>query len=324
MIYYCSNNEDFISTLNIIENGDTIILKSGVYAFNKCLNIRKSDITIKGNHNVVFDFKDIPYFNKTKTNGNGINFYSNNSTLSNISIRYAAYCGLDVWGQYNNFYNIETSYNCDCGFRLHNGGNHIENCVSHHNCDYRLYKFNTLKYGFNSDGFGDKLISCNGNNYINCVSHDNGDDGFDFFQRETSYMQTTMKFCQAYNNGNSTIDLSKNERLLADLEYKDRYDLKRYPNYGCGVGFKLGGIHTRTKEINPNYINKHNITIENSVSYNNTEGFAQNHNSGNINLINCISTNNRKTNYYFIDKQYKCTLNMENCKSIPTDHVMIN
>ena len=349
MIYYCSNNGigvntnfkspgDFIETLSILSSGDIIYLLPGEYFFNKTIQIKISNITIDvlqlyqtANKNiVVFNFKNIPYicdtYNNDKTfeynnNGNGINIYGNNIILSNITIKFAAFRGLLNSGNNNHFINIETSYNCDCGHCQRGTNNIIENCVSHHNFDYRLIKNGNISYGFNSDGFADKMHSGNGNTYINCLSYNNGDDGFDFFQRETPINKPTIvKSCQSINNGERFIDMSLNDRLFNDKEFINKYDIYRYPNYGGGNGFKLGGRHNSK----PNdYINYHNINIFDSFAYNNIgHGFTQNYNSGNIILHNCCSSNNL-TNYNFSYKN-SCKLSLIHCMSIPIYNNKIN
>ena len=329
MRYICKNDEQFLELLNNIKEYDEIILEeTKEYFFNKTINIYQSNIKIIGN-NVIFNFKNIPYIcnnydNKLtqyyQENGNGINIYGNNIIIKNISIKFAAFRGLENFGNNNKFINIETAYNCDTGHSQKGNNNIIENCSSHHNFDYRLTKNNQMAFGFNSDGFSDKLHNGDGNTYINCVSYFNGDDGYTFFQRETPKNKPTiMKNCKAYNNGGELINISLNQRLLEDNDnpYKSQYIKESWPNYGVAHGFKLGGIH-KTTEIG--YKNYHYIKLYNCNSLNNHHcGYNSNHNDAEIYLEDCIGLNNM-FNFNF---QSNCKLSLINCKSYPIDRNII-
>lgn len=341
MKYFCSNDGhnvsedinspgDFIETLSILSPGDIVYLYPGEYFFNKTININCDNIKITNytksvtyNKNlVIFNFKDIPYicsdYDRNLTsyysdNGNGLNVKCNYCEISNIIIKCAAFRGLENFGNFNVFENIETCYNCDCGHSQHGINNIIINCYSHHNFDYRFIKSGKIKYGYNSDGFADKLHNGNGNIFINCTSEYNGDDGFDFFQRETpENFPTLLKYCISLNNGLKLLDMSLNERLIEDDEYFNKYDIKNYPNYGNGNGFKLGGVHS-VNDVN--YINNHNINLINCIALSNKQyGFSQNHNRGIIKLENCQACNN-DINYSFIDD--KTHIYIKNCFSLP-------
>ena len=329
MQYICNNENHFLEILNNIKEYDEIILQgTNEYFFNKTININQSNIKINGN-NIIFNFKYIPYIcnnydNKLteyyQQNGNGINIYGNNIIIENISIKFAAFRGLENFGDNNKFINIETSYNCDTGHSQKGNNNIIENCSSHHNFDYRLIKNNQMSFGFNSDGFSDKLHDGDGNTYINCISYDNGDDGYDFFQRETPKNKPTiMKNCKVIDNGKELIDQSFNQRLLEDNDnpYKKQYNVNAWPNYGIANGFKLGGV---TKSLLKEYKNYHYIKLYNCESINNKlYGYGANHNNAHIYLENCIGLNNM-INFNF---KSNCQLSLINCKSDPIDKNII-
>jgi len=329
MKYICKNGEQFLELLNSIKEYDEIILEeTKEYFFNKTINIYQSNITIIGN-NTIFNFKNIPYIcnnydNKLtkyyQENGNGINIYGNNIVIENISIKFAAFRGLENFGNNNKFIGIETAYSCDTGHSQKGINNIIENCSSHHNFDYKLIKNSKMAFGFNSDGFSDKLHNGEGNTYVNCISYNNGDDGYTFFQRETSEDKPTiMKNCKAINNGEELVNQSLNQRLLEDHDTlnKFQYNVDAWPNYGVAHGFKLGGIHKTSPE---GYKNYHHIKLYNCESNNNKRcGYNSNHNDGNIYLENCIGLNNI-FNFSFCSN---CKLSLINCKSSPIDNNII-
>lgn len=356
MEYFCSNNGvnissdinnpgNFIETLSCIFPGDIIYLLPGEYFFDKTINIKCNGnqfkhICIKGFLNnepfneheyVIFNFKNLPYicndYDRDKTqyycdNGNGVNVYGNYIEFINITIKFSAFRGLENFGNYNIFDNITTSYNCDSGHVQSGCNNIIKNCYSHHNFDYRFIKNGEIMYGFNSDGFSDKLHTGNSNTYINCISSFNGDDGFDFFQREnTENDPSIIKNSVASNNGGEYIDMSMNERLLNDKDYYNKYDLTKYPNYGNGNGFKLGGIHKTSPK---GYINYHYANLYNCISiYNYKHGINGNHTSGIIKLYNCISSLNKEVNYIFMTRDNAIVI-CNNCYSYPEWNVKIN
>ncbi len=332
MIYYVNSEDMFLQLLNNIKEYDIIYLTKNEYVFNKTINISKSNIIISTQNNisVIFNFKNIPYvcdnYNSKKTKeyikkGNGINVYGDNIILENIIIKFAAFRGLENFGNNNKFINIETSYNCDTGHSQKGCNNIIKNCVSHHNFDYRLIKNYVLSFGFNSDGFSDKFHNGHGNTYINCLSYENGDDGYTFFQRDTSEeFPTIMKNCKAINNSLHVINLSENERFLEDdNKFKNMYNIDLYPNYGNGHGFKLGGVH---KSVKNTYINKHYIKLYNCESLSNKlSGFTNNHNEATIYLENCVSKDNFGKNYGFYGN---VSLYLINCKSSPKTNICIS
>ncbi len=350
MKYFCSNNGhnvsedlnspgDFIETLSILSPGDIVYLYPGEYFFNKTININCDNIKITNyiksvtyNKNlVIFNFKDIPYicsdYDRNLTsyysnNGNGLNIKCNYCKISNIIIKCAAFRGLENFGNHNIFENIETSYNCDSGHVQSGENNLIINCYSHHNFDYRFIKDGEIKFGFNSDGFSDKLHNGNGNTYLNCLSEFNGDDGYDFFQRENTVKSPTIiKNSIALYNGGEFINMTNNERLINDNEYINKYDISNYPNYGNGNGFKLGGIHKTSPK---GYINYHNANLYNCKSlFNYKHGFTGNHTSGVINLYDCIASMNNEINFIFLDKD-NCIINLYNCISYPDYNNMIH
>lgn len=347
MKYFCSNNGkaistdlntpgDFLKTLENVSSGDIIYLFPGEYLFDKTIHINCSNIEItnytqtifRSLNEVIFNFKNIPYvcndydYKKTKeyiNNGNGLVIHGNNIKLSDIKIKFAAFRGLTNFGSFNIFDNIETSYNCDCGHHQAGGDNTIINCSSHHNFDYRFVKNGKFELGFNSDGFGDKMHSNNGNTYINCCAFNNGDDGFDFFQRETPQDHPTiLKHCTSSYNSINEIDISLNERLKDDPTF-NKFDPYHYPCNNNGNGFKLGGIHHSSPE---GYKNYHNVKLDNCIALlNKHDGISLNHNSGYVTLDNCISSYNNRYNFALNNSEE--TITMTNCFSTPTYHNML-
>lgn len=312
MIHYCSQADDFLYALKELKDGDTILLSDGEYIFDKTIEVCQSEITITAKNCAVLNFKNVPYvcegeYDNTnidwyRRNGNGLNIYGSKCRVSNIHICFAAFRGLENYGSFSTFENIETSYCCDCGHSQVGCDNIVKVCVSHHNFDYRLIRRGQPMHGFNSDGFADKMHCGNGNKYICCESYYNGDDGFDFFQRETEEDSPTKIIgCVARNNG-GIIDLSKNERLKEDMEY-NRKDML-WVSDGGGNGFKFGGVHHTTRQKEPSYVNRHHVMIQDSLAYDNVrDGFTQNGTQGEVRLGGCSSKGNGNLDYAFLNME---------------------
>ena len=319
MIYHCHNIKNIFTVIEFIKPGDEIILYNGIYEFDDTFVIEKSGkqnlpIKIIGIGEVIFDFSKMKYLPYNRDNiNNGINIYGNYLYFENIKVKFSPFRGIQCFGTNNIFNKIETSYNCDCGFMLMNHSNMVIDCYSHHNFDYKLIKNGEPKYGFNSDGFADKLYKGGSNRFINCISEFNGDDGYDFFEKINNNDPTLLINCISSYNGLKTIDMSDNKRVINDKEFieENKINIFEYPNYGGGNGFKVGGRRPENiQKIKP--IN--NITLINcKSSYDNGAGFMQNHNIGEIELIDCIyehdyniNKNDLKLSNNDIRENHKC------------------
>ena len=271
------------------KNASNINISSGIYLLEDTLLLNTNNIIIKGDecNRPILDFSRMQY------GKNGVVIECNNIQFKNIIIRYAGNKGLLAKTHNSVFENIDTYGNCDCGFQLkYSSGVKVIGCCSYDNFGYKLLKDGRPNYGFNSDGFCDKQYSGPGNIWVNCKSWNNSDDGFDFYERITpKESPTIIENCVAFSNGYNEKDMSKNPRIETDKIFFENcgYNIKKYPAYGCGNGFKLGGNFT-----------KHNIIISGCVAFNNKRnGIGQNENLGEMIVNKCVASGNGLYNYSF-------------------------
>lgn len=321
MIYQINTQniyEEIKNKFNSLQPSDILNIESGIYKFNQSLNIHingiiNKNIIIKGNKNVIFDFSSQSY------GESGLILYGEYLHLKNITIRYAGYKGIHSYLKNSVFENIEVYGSCDSGIQMYGGGNTLIKCISHDNFGYKTMHYNNIvKFGFNSDGFSDKLYEDVPNTYIECESYNNSDDGFDFYKR-VSNTPTKLIKCKSHHNGKRYFNMCNYPRYEIDKDWFDQFknknnvytiygnheiaSLKKYPSYGNGNGFKLGG-----KEC------YHCIELHDCEAYNNKfKGFDQNHNSGDIFLFNCIAKNNSLD--FGFDDIFHGNAYFENCKS---------
>ena len=299
-------NIDVTNEIELIEafnnsKATNINIASGVYHLKDTLFLNVSNVIIKGDE---FD-RPILDFSETPNGTNGLVIECDNIQVKNIIIRYAGYKGLFATTNNSTFENIDTYGNCDCGFQLKFSSNtKIISCCSYDNFGYMTMKDGTPIFGFNSDGFCDKQYEGPGNIWFNCKSWNNSDDGFDFYERITPEdSPTIIENCVAFSNGYEEKDISKNPRKDTDSSFFEtcEYDLTKYPSYGNGNGFKLGGNFT-----------KHCVITNNCYAFNNKRnGFAQNENIGKMDVNKCVSSGNGLYNYGF--RTYAGKVTISNC-----------
>lgn len=298
----------FQSGISKISSGDTLYLLGGQYDLSARVNIgsgksgtssKRTVIAGYPGEEVILDFRHQPYGDEVSgTNNIGLCLSSGGSYfhVKDLTICYAGKNGLLNYASYCLIENIEV-YGCgDSGIQhKEGGGNVIKNCDSHHNFDYKnMGDNNTPNYGENSDGFADKQYNNdNPNTYIGCRSWSNGDDGWDFYQREGN---TVMENCICFDNGPATYDMLDHPRYEVDKEWFDQFtdeELFSYPCHGNGNGFKLGGRNT-----------VHNVTLINCLAVENaSKGFDQNNNNGSMKIYNATAYKNYQ-DYGFSNGSY--------------------
>ena len=298
----------FQTGISKISSGDTLYLLGGQYDLSTRIDVasKKSGTAEKRTviagypgEKAILDYRKQPYANEVTGSNNiglclkgGGEYYH----LKDFTIRYAGKNGLLNNANYCLIENLEV-YGCgDSGIQHKDGGgNVIKNCDSHHNFDYKnMGDNNTPNYGENSDGFADKqYTNDNPNTYIGCRSWSNGDDGWDFFQREGN---TVMENCICYDNGPKTFDMYDHPRYEIDKAWFDQFsemELASYPCHGNGNGFKLGGKNT-----------EHNVTLVNCLAVANaSKGFDQNNNAGAMKIYNATAYKNNQ-DYGFANGSY--------------------
>lgn len=274
--------------------GDSIIMAGGIYKYPTRINISRCGEPDGGTIAVV-----APKGERAVLDFSSMALGDNNQGIR-LSGSYWYFYGLDIKGAGDNGMLIERNKpvggtyvdvmnrteahdntiefcsfvgNQDTGLQLKNmaANNRIINCDAYYNCDPDMG---------DADGFAPKLTVGSGNYFYGCRSWNNSDDGWDGLLTATENgfpddMTTEMENCWAFNNG----------------FLKDGSEGK-----GNGNGFKLGG----------GTYQRHNMILKRCLAFNNLmKSFDQNHNVGNMTLINCTgysSKYNNKNHYtYKID-----------------------
>lgn len=303
--------------------GDTLYVLGGEYY------IGRTNVTVSGNRSAnvvisgypgelaILDFRSTAYGTRGLCIGSDCNYVH----IKDLTLRYSGKNNLYNEGSYCIFENLDIYGSADTGCQMKKGGNNlIKNVDSHDNFDYEHYGSDGADFGGNADGFADKQHNGAPNHYIGCRSWNNSDDGWDFFDRNTSaYSNSTIiEDCICYQNGPAEYDMQGHARYQTDREFFDningstitnRYGqeqvvtLAHYPNHGNGNGFKLGGNYSI-----------HNVTIHHCLSVDNTvKGFDQNNDAGTMRVYNCTGYMNG--NDYGFNRQTHGTLYVQNCVS---------
>ena len=202
-----------------IEVGDRIRLQKGGQSI---IGVPKADGTLP-----VLDYADMKgvrdIINESSTDGDaGITIDSDNNTIANLVIENAHDNGILIKSNNgsitgNTVRNCILRYNNDSGLQITQGSNNttVENVISYRNCD-------VYTRGSNADGFAVKLgagianttsvsdIKNNANTFTNCYAWDNGDDGWDSYDKWGQDYQTynnIYKNCMCWNNGTPALHL---------------------------------------------------------------------------------------------------------------------
>ena len=318
---------EFTEIVKNLLSGDILYLLGGIYNYNKQIMLdlkgepnKEILIIADDKENLpIFDFRYQPYGNKSNSDCNGIRIFGKYAHIDGLIVRYSGYKGIRSELSNSILENIEVYGCCDSGIQMASGGNNtLINCASHDNFGYRTVDFGVIKFGYNSDGISDKLHYGLPNKFINCKSFNNTDDGFDFFGRCTEDF-TYLENCESYNNGVSMFDMTDYPRYEIDKEWFDSFkekkeyntisgntviDLKHYPAFGNGNGFKLSGKKRY-----------HCVELHHCIANNNKmKGFDQNHNSGIMKLYDCYGELNQLYDYGFRDSTCG-EVHLENCVS---------
>lgn len=281
--------------VNMAKPGDRIYMKAGTYYYNDRIMIDNREDFIPDENNyteiwgyegqAILDFSRMPGHDYHSRNiYRGIRLTSSYWHLKNLDICNASDNGLiierkvidmdkgdaeysaivgNTMEAHDNIIEMCNFYrNGDTGLQIMNLGayNKIINCDSYFNCD--------IEHG-DADGFAPKISIGTGNYFYGCRAWMNSDDGWDsFYKTDGGFpddMTVILENCVTYKNG-----YLENGRL----------------SDGNRNGFKMGSANGA--------VNQYLIRCV-SVGHP-AKGFDQNHNWGDINLINCTAYNNG-TNY---------------------------
>ena len=269
--------------INVVSPGDTIFIRSGVYAISNTINITKSgtptkhitlsayrpDLTISFNNNrPVLNYSVA--FATASSSERGVQLQADYWNIYGIVIDYAGDNGMWVGGHYSTIEFCVFSHNRDAGLQLSGGASAdtIINCDSYANADMGP---GTTSNGGNADGFSVKIDVGDSIYMRGCRSWLNSDDGYDGYLRPSATspqnnVTWTQEDCWAFRNGYYW----KDGTTTATMN---------------GNGFKTGGSDTKNLA--------HNCYMKRCLSfYNKANGFDQNSNAGTIAMYNCTSYGN--------------------------------
>ncbi len=277
---------DIYTALHSIGAGDTLILMEGTYKTPNRFTLSQSGnakrrIKVIGEGTVVLDFTGQEVLSSSR----GIQLVGDYWDFYNIEITKAGDNGMYIAGSYNKIELCKFHENQDTGLQLgraSSGDSFVETWPSNNlilNCtSYNNYDVETL--GENADGFAAKLTVGEGNVFDGCIAYRNADDGWDMFAKVDSgnIGTITLLNCVAFENGFLLDKTLSNTSITGGTDYLSSYATMN----GDGNGFKLGGSSMTGDMI-----------LKNCMSFNNRMGgFADNSNPGTLQLFDCTSYNN--------------------------------
>lgn len=290
-----NNPYDIDTAVGFLGEGQTIVMKSGVYKRSHELEVelgnngksgKMKTVMAEDGGEVIFDcqniaagavvtgnywkFKDL-VFENTGENLKGFHLGGSNCVVENCIFRDNGDIGLQI---------SRTYLNADRS--LWPSNNLILNCEAYNNCDPAM---------INADGFGAKLTVGEGNVFRNCKSHHNLDDGWDLYTKVNSgpIGAVTLENCVAYKNG---------YKLLED-------GTEVSFNAGGNNGFKLGGENVGVKHI-----------LKNCIAFENGANGITTNSNPNLALYDVVSYNNEAANFrLYSDKPAEYNYTAENCVS---------
>ena len=262
--------------------GDTIWVRGGKHTVSTIWAISKA-----GNVNAYYNLwgyapdiakGDSVILNVTASNGIRIQLGGQYWHIKGLVIQNSADNGLRIEGSYNIVENCIFRYNSDSGLTIQqsNGTMPNDGSIAAYNLILNCDSYLNDKNVDNADGFSCKLSPGAGNIFRGCRSWANGDDGFDFYY---SRFQIIVEDCWTFRNG-----------------------LKG----GNGNGFKSNGSasSSSTPRTQAPHVYIRCIAFDHKYkSGSNNKGFDQNHNEGNVSMINCLSFDNEKNFAYSEDTQ---------------------
>ena len=262
--------------------GDTIWVRGGTHTVSTIWTINKA-----GNVNSYYNLwgytpdiakGDSVILNVTATNGIRIQVGGAYWHIKNLIIQNSNDNGLRIGGSYNIVENCIFRHNSDSGLAIQqsSGTDPNDGSIASYNLILNCDSYFNDQNVSNADGFACKLSPGAGNVFRGCRSWANGDDGFDFYYTR---FQIIVEDCWTFRNG-----------------------LKG----GNGNGFKSNGSasSSSTPRTQAPHVYIRCIAFDHKyTSGSNNKGFDQNHNEGNVSMINCLSFDNEKNFAYSEDTQ---------------------
>ena len=282
----------FDKAYSVAQPGDTIWIRGGKHTVSSIWSIAKA-----GNVNAYYNLwgytpdiqaGDSAILNVTASNGIRIQLGGQFWHIKNLVIQNSADNGMRIEGSYNIIENCTFRYNSDSGLTIQqsNGTMPNDGSIASYNLILNCDSYFNDKNTDNADGFACKLSPGAGNVFRGCRSWANGDDGWDFYY---SRFQIIVEDCWTFRNG-----------------------LKG----GNGNGFKSNGSasSSSTPRTQAPHVYIRCIAFDHKYKTgSNNKGFDQNHNEGNVSLINCLSFDNEKNFAYSEDTQNGKKHVLRNC-----------
>jgi len=188
--------KDIAQAIVLVNAGDSIFIRSGIYTYNTRININKSGTSDKRICIIAYppDIKQLyPTDGRPVFDFSAMAAGSSNQGFALSGSNYLHIKGLKIKGAGDNGMLLKTSNNniiefCDfyknrdSGLQLSTGSsnNLVLNCDSYMNADMGV---GTTSNGGNADGFAVKMDVGSGNSFKGCRSWFNSDDGWDGYIR---------------------------------------------------------------------------------------------------------------------------------------------
>ncbi len=289
----------FDKAYGLVNPGDTIYVRGGKYNLPTMWKLDKPGNV--QNYYKLWAYpadlarKDSVILNAGATNGIRITSVGSYWYVKGFVIQNSSDNGMRIEGSHNIVENCIFRYNSDSGLAIQQSNGTLPNdgSIAGYNLILNCDSYYNYKNVDNADGFACKLSPGAGNVFRGCRSWANGDDGWDFYYTR---FQIIVEDCWTFRNGIQG---------------------------GNGNGFKSNGSasSSSTPRTQAPHVYVRCISFDHKYkSGANNKGFDQNHNEGNVSMINCLAFDNEKNFAY----QEDCNPKAENGTINGTKHVFRN
>lgn len=282
----------FLQAHNTAQAGDTIWVRGGVHQVSTIWTISKA-----GQMNAYYNLwgyrpdiekGDSVILNVSATNGIRIQQTARFWHIRDLIIQNSSDNGIRIVGSYNIIERCVFRNNSDSGLTIQQSNGTLPNdgTIAAFNLVLNCDSYYNDKDVSNADGFACKLSPGAGNVFRGCRAWANGDDGWDFYY---SRFQIIVEDCWTFTNG-----------------------IKG----GNGNGFKSNGSasSSSTPRTRAPHVYIRCIAFDHKYKAgSNNKGFDQNHNEGNVTMINCLAFDNEKNYAYYEDTQNSKNHVLRNC-----------
>jgi len=272
--------------------GDTIWVRGGVHQVSTIWTISKAG-QLSAYYNL-WGFRpdiergDSVILNVSASNGIRIQLTAGFWHIRDLIIQNSSDNGMRIEGSYNIIERCVFRNNADTGLTIQQSNGTLPNdgTIAAFNLVLNCDSYYNDRDVSNADGFACKLSPGAGNVFRGCRAWANGDDGWDFYY---SRFQIIVDNCWTFSNG-----------------------IKG----GNGNGFKSNGSasSSSTPRTQAPHVYIRCIAFDHKYKAgSNNKGFDQNHNEGNVTMINCLAFDNEKNYAYYKDTQNNKNHVLRNC-----------